>query len=342
MNRCKLILFFAVLFMCLNTSAQQYKNSEENVVGRIYDGKTTALGFSGGETSLEIRVHYDSIDDFTRFTDKKAAKKFISVFLKGGITNAKKFVDLAKFDFRRSNGLLIGASARISFNDIYVLDHQRPFQYDTFILSVQYSYDKFDLFDPRSQTIANRSPSKLEINGGWNHYFFLFGGENFSRGTTLVMSLNAAFNPLTYNSSALSNFSKIDDKVFAENAIIVANEFDGKYGVLDTGIETAELALSIPILFDYTPLKKLPYVIPVPYVSSEFFSYNKPKWNAGMLFVFSSNVIMDVLKSDPDPKIDGKRKLNNPSSLSIGIDWTIQGESRSKPNVFLTGNISFD
>ena len=336
-----LIFLISLIFSFTGISQIQIQNSEQNVVGRIYNADTKSINFSGGETSFEVKICHDSIDYETRITKKKAAKKFWALFLKGGITNTKKFIDLDDFNFSENNGLLFGINGRISFKDVYLLDHQKPFQYETFIFSIQYSYDKFDLFDTNSQTIGQQTPDKLEISGGWNHYFFLYNLDEHSRGTTIILSLNGAYNPIAYNSNSLLNFSEIDENAFVNNSVIVAKEFDGKYGILDNNVQTAELALSTPFLFDYEPPWGLPYVVPVPYISSEFFSYDKPKWNYGVALSFSSGKVFEKKVTSTNSKIDGTRKFNNPSSLVLGVDWSTQGDMGSKPNFFITGSISF-
>ncbi|MEM9361473.1 MAG: hypothetical protein AAGA43_02510 [Bacteroidota bacterium] len=334
------IQFYLICWLSLNVNAQ-FKNSEENEVGRIYNAETKAINFSGGETSFEIRVFKSEQDYDTRYSNQNSAKKKFAVFLKAGVTNSKEFIDIDEFDFKENNGLLLGANVRWSFDDVYILNNQSPFQYETFIASIQYSYDKFNLYNPNTQLITKETPQNLEIKFGWNHYFFLFKRRNaFERGTVIITSLNGSLNPLSYNSNDLSNFSEIDDDVIADGNVFSTRSFDGKFGVLNDGVETAELAFSIPILFDYVP-KNMPYIFPIPYISAEYFSFDKPRWNFGVSVGFSSKPIFGERRNGTDAKTTGVRKFNNPSSLTLGVDWTQQGNQGSKPNFFITGNVGF-
>ncbi|MEW4924639.1 hypothetical protein [Algibacter sp. 2305UL17-15] len=341
-NHAFISLTFFCLFIPTLTISAQFKNSQQNEVGRIYNAETKTINFSGGETSIEIKLYGNEGNFSTRYSDQNSAKKKFSLFAKAGITNSKKFIDIDEFDFKENNGLLIGLSARWSFDDIYILKNQKPFQYETFIASIQYSYDKFNLYDPSTQITTKETPGKLELKFGWNHYCFRFKKVNndYSHGTTIVFSLNGSYNPLAYNSSDLISFAEIDNDVITDGNVFAVKSFDGKYGMLDNGVQTAELALSLPILFDYK-LEKFAYIFPVPYVSTEFFSFDKPMWNVGMALGFASKPIFGQRREDKDPKTTALRKFNNPSSLSIGVDWSKQGNQTSEPNFFITGNVSF-
>ena len=318
----------------------QIKNSEENVVANIYNASVNSFEFSGGETTLQIKLTPSEWS--TSYVDKsnpnvQTAKKLHAIFIKAGITNTKKFIDLDKFDFKENNGLLFGLQYNYSFKEVFKRsDNSNPFSMFTASGGITYSYDKFNYYNQSTNEISKNSPSTLSANGNYNRYFFNYEKSFF----TLVVSLNAIYNLSTYNKDELINYAEVNNGTLNAD-IFATRSFDGKYGILDDKSKTGELAVSFPIIFD-SQYSNLPHFVPVPYISYEFFSYSKPKLTSGFsIGLLSKNIFKkEAVNAEHNGAVT--RIFNDPSFLSIGMDWTKQDGKSSSPNYFITGSIKFE
>ena len=248
-------------------------------------------------------------------------------------------MNLNKFDFKENNGYIFGLTFQHSFSEIYLASDSlknNPHKLKSFTLSLDYQRDKFDNFNPENNLIDKATPNKLILKGACSLYNFNYK-ENARFKYTWIPTLSSQVNIIGYNESNLQNYlingnlTNLNDIVFTDNSI-----FDGKYGVVDNNIKSAQISFSLPIVPDKSFLK-LPIFSPIPYFSYEVFDNNKPRLNGGFGLGLLSSTIVDSKSIKKDGGV--YRKFNVPSFLTIGVDWNYQDGIGSKPNYFVSGSI---
>lgn len=314
----------------------QIKNSEENSVLNLYNASANSFEFSGGETSVQVRVAtISTVRNPVKDKDRISSIKYHRIFLKAGITNTKKFIDIDKFDFKENNGLAFGLIYKYSFDDIFLKENGDTYNMKTVEAGINYSYDKFKFYNSDTENISTETPGNVSLNAGLNQYFF-----KLNRNFIWAFALNATYNIRTYNKDKLINFAELDNGTVFNNNILAIKNFSGKTGNLIDDASSGEISLSIPFIPEYE-IKNVPIIVPVPHIGYEFFSYEKPKMTAGLAVGFLAKNLFS--KASPNAKFNQQltRKFNNPSFLNIGIDWSVQDGISSKPNYFITGGIKF-
>lgn len=339
------IITLVFLLISFNNYAQITNSNEYNVL-ELYNAKASFFVLKGGEIAIDYNVKNWNTDWWLKIDKDSITKKEIitarknnALFVKAGLTNTKKFQNLNKFDFKKNNGLTFGVSFKHSFKEVYILsENKRPFNLGTFTINAQYSYDKFENFDPTSNTINKETPDVFALSGGVNRYFFNW---NCKYPHTLVLALNAMASPKTYNKNSLTNFSELSSGTIVNGSVFTTSNssFDGKFGIVENDVQTARISFSSGFVPENKLCEKLPYIVPVPHLSYDFFSYSKPKLTYGISIGFLTKALFDEAKKNDEG--NSTRVFNSPSFLSIGVDGSNQDGKSSKPNYFISGAITF-
>lgn len=264
-------------------SFSQIKNSDENTVLNLYNASANSFEFSGGETSVQVRVAtLSTVRNPVENKDEISSIKHHRLFVKAGITNTKKFIDIDKFDFKENNGLSFGLIYKYSFDDIFLEDGGDTYNMYTVEAGANYSYDKFKFYNSDTGNISTETPGNISLNAGINQYFF-----KLNRKFIWALALNGTYNIRSYNKDKLINFAELDNGTVFNNNILAIKNFTGKTGNLIDDANSGEISLSIPFIPEYD-LKNVPIIVPVPHIGYEFFSYEKPKMTAGLALGFLS------------------------------------------------------
>lgn len=329
-----------ICILITGISYSQLINSNKNTVSEFYDGNVKSVELNGAKVTAQFRLKtWHNNYDYVNQPEITSAVKNNSLFLNTGITNTGNFLNLNKFDFKKNNGYILGLTFQHSFSEIYLANdsiNYDPHHLQSFILSLDYQRDKFDNYDPSTNEISKATPDKLILKAGWSLYKFHYR-ESAKLKYTWIPSFYSQINLIGYNESTLQNYL-INDKIDSVDNIIYTSStsFDGKYGVIDNNIKSAQISFSSPIV----PAKSffnLPIIAPIPYFSFEVFDKNKPRWNGG----FSLGLLSTSLVDSKSILKDGGRykTFNVPSFLTIGMDWNHQNGKGSKPNYFVSGSI---
>lgn len=321
----------------------QLKDSNKNTVGEFYDGKVKRVELNGAKVATQFRIkHWKKKYEYIAQPDIRSAVKNNSFFINAGITNTSNFLNLNKFDFKENNGYTIGITFQHSFDEIYLASDSlqfNPHKLQSYTISLDYQRDKFKNFNTENNEISKVTPDKLILKGGYSIYKFHYK-ENAKIKYVWIPSFNGRINLIGYNENNLQNFL-LNDKINVIDNISFtdASSFDGKYGIIDNNIQSAQISFSSPIVPDKSFLN-LPIFSPIPYFSYEVFDKSKPRWNAG----FALGILSTSLVDSKSVKKDGGvyRKFNVPSFLTIGVDWNHQNGIGSKPNYFVSGSIKLE
>lgn len=341
------LLFFAMIFTVAAYS--QFKNSDEKVIYSIDNAKVSSFKFAGGETAVEYNFSSSEQPFVLTGGNEVTAIKKNAWLAKVGLTNTKKFVDLDAFKFSEQ-GAVIGLSYLHSFDEVIRPTIGSEFNLWTYKVGVEFKFDNFNNYDPETTNADWKQPVTFSINASATRYFF-----HFDDGYTIAASFNGTYNPKTYNSSSLISFKDLDSAIVTPENVAVFKDVDGKYGTIDNDVSGGYLSLSLPVFFQYQPKKFYPYVVPVPYFSSQFLSSASPKYSAGIgigifaksIFGPSKNTSIDAKTINPagDEGITtvtrNSRTFNSPPFLTIGIDKSFQSKETSY-NVFISGTITFE
>ena len=348
----KLITYVIVLFF---TSAlySQFKDSSEKNVYSIDNATTGKAKFSGGETSAEINlISWEQIYNYTRSVQNVSAKKYNGIFLRAGLLDIKKFVDLDELELSHV-GFTVGVSYVHSADTI--IDPSLGLY--TFKFSFDYKRDNFNNYYPGLNAPERKYPETFTLAGGVTRYLF-------SKKNIFAFSLNGSFSPKTYNSSQLTNFVVVTPDMINNN-IINFEDIDGKYGEVNNKLNGGYFSLSAPIYFDAFK-NILKQISLVPYCSSKFISNSVPKYNVGAsVGLFPKKLFEPVVPEDSDKKNNttnvktkkiGTKKIDNtkienkkdalkchaPTFLAIGCGYVFSSRSKaSEPNFFVSGTFSF-
>lgn len=338
----KLILLI-IAFFTTSLISSQVLNGNQNTIAEFYDGDVTQINLNGGKLEFQYKI-YDSPLLFFRNEDEvkiRTAVKKDAIFIDGGFTNTKSFLDFRKIDFKNI-GYSLGMTYQNSFSRIITRDGTSNLLVNklrTFTTSLKLSFDRFDNFDPESEKIKNELPAKLSLRGGYNRYYFY-------EKVTFVRAINLKVNLIDNNASSLSNYL-LNDNITGINNISIDNQgsFDGKFGIIDNNLISTYFSIGVPIIFSKKTFAG--YIAPIPHLSWETFNKAKPRYNAGLGLGFLGKPIIDkevkIKKEgeENDKKEYSYRKFNAPSFLSVGIDWNTQGGQGSEPNYYVSGTFKF-
>lgn len=334
-----------ILVFLLNTIflKAQIINSNKNTIAEFYDGQVKRVELNGAKVSMQFRLKsWMTIYDYVNPPEIRSAIKINSLFLNAGITNTSSFLNLNKFDFKENNGYTFGLTFQQSFNEIYLASdslRNNPHRLKSFTISLDYQRDKFNNFNPENNSINKATPNKLILKGALSLYNFNYK-ENSKFKYTWIPTLSSQVNVIGYNENKLQNYLMSDNITTASDITFTnSNSFDGKYGVIENNIKSAQVSLSLPIVPDKSFLK-LPIISPIPYLSYEVFDNDKPRLNGGFAIGLLSSSIVDSKRVSKDGGV--YRKFNVPSFLTIGVDWNYQDGIGSKPNYFVSGSIKLN
>ena len=327
-----ILIIVAICF--IQSLYSQITNSDKNTVLNLYNASGKALIFSGGETAFTVRIPINkTLRTVVGRPAMTGSEKIHNLFIKLGVTNTEKFIDLDEFSFKENNGLSFGLQYRYSIDKIFLLPDNFSFNLTTVEFGADYKYDKFNFYDVNLSAQEVKTPEIGTANVGINRYFFFLNKNLISS-----LSFNALYRFVDYNEGELANFADLDKGTLINSNILKLSEFSGKVGTLNENVTGLFLSFSIPIIADYEP-KFFPIVVPVPHISYHELSHGREdQIKLGFSFGFLSEKLFS------DPKTDGAgnniRTFNNPSFLSVGVDWNlISGDKR--PNWFITGTIKY-
>ncbi|WP_425628720.1 hypothetical protein [Cellulophaga lytica] len=332
-----LLLTFVLNSLFLNA---QIINSNKSTIAEFYDGQVKTVELNGAKVSTQFRLKtWTNEYNYVNQPEIRSAIKNNSFFLNAGITNTSTFLNLNKFDFKENNGYTFGLTFQHSFNEIYLASDSlkyNPHRLQSYTVSLNYQRDKFNNFNPENNMIDKATPSKLILKGAWSLYNFNYR-ENTKFKYTWIPTFSGQVNIIGYNENDLQNYLMNDNITNVSDIVFTsAKSFDGKYGVVDNNIKSAQISFSLPIVPDKSFLK-LPIISPIPYLSYEVFENNKPRLNGGFALGLLSSTIVDSKSVSKDGGV--YRKFNVPSFLTIGVDWNYQDGIGSKPNYFVSGSI---
>lgn len=356
------ITLLALLFSAL--CYPQFQNSAEKEVFSIDNADISKFEFSGGETALEYNFfHWEQ-----KYRLKKPAgtvveptsQKFNGLTFKIGLTDAEKFINLNDFKLSKQ-GWLFGFNYIHSAKEIMKAPSASDyFNMWTFKFGVEFKFDKIESYDPARYSVVHEKPTTISLSGSATRYWF-----HFDHKLTLAFSVNGSYQPKTYNSTGLTNFKELGTDVTSSENVVAFKDFDGKFGRIDNSVSAGNLAISFPVFVDYKPTKFYPYVVPLPYVSVNALSTDKPRFHTGFGLGFFPKAIFELPDKEEGTSTDRTksiafktindqgvketavakkitRKFNSPSFLSFGMDWTFQGPRKSHPHYFVTGTITFE
>jgi hypothetical protein len=334
-----------IFYLCSFYSFSQIVNSNKNTINDFYDAQVKNVELNGAKATIQLRLKkWTTPYTYVSQPAITSAVKNSAFFLNLGVTNTSTFLNLNKFDFKKNNGYTFGIAYQHAFNEIYLAStpaSQNPHQLQAFFLSLDYQMDKFENYDPTTSDIATATPDKVVLKGGYSLYKFKYRDDAKFK-FAWVPSLYGKINLIGYNEDKLQNYllnsstTQVDDIIFTGSTV-----FDGKYGVVDNDIKSAQISFSLPFVPDkpFIDLSfiSLPIISPIPYVSYEVFDNNNPRINAGFALGLLSSSLLDATKT---PKGGGIfQAFNVPSYLTIGVDWNNQGDYSSHPNYFVSGSI---
>ena len=212
-----------------------------------------------------------------------------------------------------------------------------PFKLKSFFISLDYTRDKFNNFDPTSNSISKAKPDNLTLSSGYSLYIFNYK-DNAKFKYSIVPTINAYANLIGYNESGLKNYILNSNIQSVQNIQFKGSKsFDGKYGTIDNSIQSFEISISSPLIPENRLFKGVPIISPIPYVSYKVIENSKPRLNGGFALSFLSKSLLD--KERKQKGNSTYRKFNVPSFLMIGVDWNYQDGKGSSPNYFISGSI---
>lgn len=346
----KIVLLCATLAVAVE-SLGQFKNSDEKIIYSIDNAKVSAFKFSGGETALEYNFYNKEQPFVLSGQNEVTAIKKNAFIAKVGLTNTKKFVDVDAFKLSEQ-GMVFGVSYLHSFDEVIQPSTGKEFNLWTYRFGGEFKYDNFNNYDPAINKTDWKRPTTFSLNASATRYWF-----HFKKGFTIAASLNASYLPKTYNTTSLINFKQLDAGR-VNNDIAAFKDFDGKYGTIDNQVSGGNVSLSLPVFIQYQASRLIPYMVPVPYISTQYLSSAEPKYHTGLAIGFFPKSVFGALKSTPimaKTKMDrsqivpdnttisrNSRTFNSPSFLTIGFDKSFQGNATSDLNIFITGSITFE
>lgn len=343
------ILFILFTSSCL----AQFKDSGEKTIYSIDNATTSKAKFSGGETSAEILLK--SWEQVYTYKDSLnvSAKKYNGIFLKGGLVDIKKFVDLDQLELSH-----VGFTAGVSYVHSADTIINPSLGLFTFRFSFDYKRDNFNNYHPELSAPERKYPETFTFAGGLTRYIF-------TKKSIFAISVNGSYSPKTYNSSELTSFVVVSQNM-VNGDIINFKDIDGKYGKINNKLEGGYLSFSTPYYFNAFK-NVLKQVSIVPYCSSKFISNSVPKYNAGACIgLFPKKLFENIKPAGSDEKktsittvktrktdrdsIESSEIINNenalkfnpPTFLSIGCDYVFSSRAKaSKANFFISGTFSF-
>lgn len=330
-----------LLFLLPIAGYSQLINSNQSTVGEFYDGKVKSIEINGAKVAGQLRLAtfnptYGNVNDMETIT----AVKNNSLFLNLGLTNTNNnILNLSKFDFKKNNGFTVGMTFQHSFSEIYLAKdsvNSNPHTLQSYLISLDYKQDKFENYDPSTGEISSARPDVISLRSAYSFYFFNYRTAAKLK-YTLIPTISGKVNLKDYNATKLSNYLKVENTLTQDNIVYTSNSsYDGKYGVIDNNLKTAQLAFSLPIVTNKFS-SKIPPLSPVPYVCYDFFEDDKPRFNGG----FALGILTSALVDSTSKTVEGGtyKKFNVPSYLYIGADWNYQNGIGSSPNYYIAGSI---
>jgi hypothetical protein len=278
----------------------QVKNSNKMNVADFFDASSKRVTINKGEFNFQFRLwkdtlHYVSRGERIKASDTikiRTAEKIQGLFLDGGFTNTKSFIDVDQFDLK-SVGYKLGVTYQHAFSKIYYHDssytkiiYPKLFAWK---VSLTGTLDRFDNYDPVKEEIDNVTPLRAGIDGNLSWYLF----SNKSKWSFhAVPTLTARINFIDYNEMdnylLNSNVSSNSQVTFTSNST-----FDGKYGTLENDFQTSYVAMSLPLISKQKTF--LTYLTPIPHFSWQTFGNKRPQLNTGMALGF---LTQDIIGSD--------------------------------------------
>ncbi len=354
-----------ILFPILGFS--QIINSNEATIAEFYNGKVNSFELNGAKVTGQFHIPLlaSLIHPIVPYENKQGmetAEKINTFYINVGITNTGgNILNLNKFDFKENNGVALGITFQHSFDKIYlaadnpiirdsiqnttkniIKDLFSPFPLQSFTIGLSYQKDKFSNFNPQTKEMSKKTPERIILKIGYSYYFFKYGKEDAKYKYAIIPTVFSTTNLKDYNRTGLQNFL-LNDNISVDNNIYFTNKsgFDGKYGIIDNDLKSAQISFSLPIVLNLPFLgehsKKTPAISPIPYISYEAFDKSKPRINGGIAIGFLTSPLIN-----PEPESKFKyRTFNVPSYITIGVDWNYQNGQGSKPNYFIAGSIKF-
>ncbi|WP_114791423.1 hypothetical protein U0035_00865 [Niabella yanshanensis] len=336
-----------ILLLCLLLSPSfgfsQIVNSNQNIVAEFYDARINNIEINGAKAAGQVRLARLPSWPYQFLNcreEKISAKKNNALFFSLGLTNTNnEMFNVNKFNFKRNNGVSTGITFQHSFSEVYLgcdSVNQNPHHLKSFLVSLDYRFDKFYGYDPGSQKETIKTPHVMGLRASYSLYYFNYRSRAKVK-YTFIPTLSGRFNFKDYNSTKLLNYLKNENTTNDGNVVFTnSTKFDGKYGVVDNSITTGNLSLSLPLVFAKFS-ESLPSFAPTPYITYTVYEGDKPKVNGGIAFGFLSKALVD-----PETQItDGSyfKKFVVSSSVSVGVDWNYQNGAGSRPNYFVAGSI---
>ncbi len=230
-------------------------------------------------------------------------------YLNASLLNSSDFIALNNLkDINPGLGLKLGYQKSIkSFTDIDLTPN------GTFAYGVNgvFNMDNIKLYNETSNTVDRKFPLSYGVEGNFTYFS--------NKKLRNMLSFNFSY-AKTWNDDELLNFKKKSDAIVTTD-IVAFEEFDGRYGILNTNVDKIRVSASSPFYWGY--------INPIPYAVLVSASNSNPKYFFGT-FV---NILNKPLE---------KKDYAIPASFGIGIDWTYTSEQKwSSANIFIRGSINF-
>ena len=337
----KKTLILSILLLSSLIGYSQIVNSNKTTLAQFYNADVNRVELNGAKISTQFRLKkWKTPYVYKNHPEIKSAEKNNAVFFNLGATNTSSFLNLNKLDLKENNGYTLGIEFQHSFSEVYLSRdsiNTNPFKLKSFFISLDYTRDKFNNFDPTSNSISKAKPDNLTLSSGYSLYIFNYK-DNAKFKYSIVPTINAYANLIGYNESGLKNYILNSNTQSVQNIQFKGSKsFDGKYGTIDNSIQSFEISISSPLIPENRLFKGVPIISPIPYVSYKVIENSKPRLNGGFALSFLSKSLLD--KERKQKGNSTYRKFNVPSFLMIGVDWNYQDGKGSSPNYFISVSI---
>lgn len=304
------IILLPLLFGLTSFSQDIATDSKNKGVFTYYGTKKYRLDFSGKDFSLTVSSKPKNI---TYLPDKSNpavinVKKKSNYYLQTSIINAADIVSLSDFSgFRPGVKFKMGYQRAVDS----IFSNYKGLTY-AWGGSFYSSIDNIKLYDP--QSTASNKVSKV--------YPFTIGAE---LNTTIFLPIKWMALSLSgtisngWNDNSLLNYKDISSGTIVNSNIIAFEKFEGKYGVLITGVTKGRLSFSVPLT--------IWQINPIPYAVLLSTSNDTPTYFLGVY----TNILSEKINF---------HAFKLPSTFGIGIDWTKKSSGWSSGNIFIRGNIN--
>lgn len=258
--------------------------------------------FSIGTSFLRFKSTFKNGDITTVVKDK-------GIYISASMLNSTDFILLKNIkDINPGFSLKLGYQKSIeTFNNIDLTPR------GTYACGFNgiFSMDNIQLYNETSNTIDRKLPISYGVEGNFTYFS--------NKKLRNMIALNFSYTK-TWNDDELLNFKKVNDAVVTPN-IVAFEEFDGRYGILNTKIDKFRVSGSSPFYWGYFN--------PIPYAVLVSTSNSTPKYFVGTFVNFLNKPLE-------------KKDYSIPASFGVGIDWTYNSEQKwSSANIFIRGSINF-